>query len=144
MQLLCKFKCPLLKSKAKIFYFEFFNIHISHLSQHSIINMALKRNHKNIYNKIIVFIEFWWSPNLSFGSFDCDYTPIPPKTPFGDVLKDNVTLYSYNIVSAFAFYSSFLLFGKFDFHLHYSILPMYTSSFLIICFSLMLIIFTIR
>jgi hypothetical protein len=126
------------------FNFEFFNTHISHLAQHSTINMTLKWNHKNIYNKIIVFVEFWWLPNLLFGSFDCDYTLIPPKMPFGDVFKDNVTLYSHNIVSASAFYSSFFLFGKFDFHLHYSILPMYTSSFLIIGFSLMLIIFTIR
>jgi hypothetical protein len=148
MQLLCKFKFPLLKSKPKIFflnfYFEFFNTHINHLAQHSTSNMALKWNHKNISNKIMVFIEFWWLPNMFFGSFDCDYTPIPPKMPFDDVLKDNVTLYSHNIAFTFALYSSFLLFGNFDFHLHYSILPMCTSSFLIIGLNLMLIIFTTR
>jgi hypothetical protein len=46
MQLLFKFKVPLLKPKPKIiflnFYFELFNIHISHLTLHSMINMALK------------------------------------------------------------------------------------------------------
>jgi len=31
------------------------------------INMALKWHHKNISNKIIVFIEFWQSPNVLFG-----------------------------------------------------------------------------
>ncbi len=53
---------------------EFFNIHITHVSQHSMINMALKWHHKNVFNKIIIFIEFWWSPNMFFGPFDCDYT----------------------------------------------------------------------
>ncbi len=56
------------------FYFEFFNIHISHLTLHSMVNMALKRNHKNISNKTIVFMEFWWSLDVLFGSIDCDYT----------------------------------------------------------------------
>jgi hypothetical protein len=77
MQLLFKFKCPLLKSKPKIMFFfflEFLNIHISHLTQHSIINMALKWHHKNISNKITVFIEFWRLLNMFFGSFDCDCT----------------------------------------------------------------------
>jgi len=78
MQLLFKFKCLLLKPKPKIhilnFYFEFFNIHISHLSLDSMINMALKWHHKNISNKITIFIEFWELPNMFFGSFDCDYT----------------------------------------------------------------------
>jgi hypothetical protein len=73
MQTLSKFKGLLLKPKSKktklIFFFEFFNIHISHLARHSMINMALKWHHKNITNKIIVFIEFWWSPNF-FDSFD--------------------------------------------------------------------------
>jgi hypothetical protein len=32
---------------------------ISHLAQHSMINMALKWHHKNISNKIIIFKEFW-------------------------------------------------------------------------------------
>jgi hypothetical protein len=79
MQLLFKFKCPLLKPKPNfilfwIFVFEFFNTHISHLTQHSMINMALKWHHKNIFNKITIFIEFWWSLDVLFGSFDCDYT----------------------------------------------------------------------
>ncbi len=77
-QLLFKFKGPLLKPKPKIFFlnfeFEFFNIHISHLALHSMINMALKWHHKNISNKIIDFINFWWSHDVLFGSFDCDYT----------------------------------------------------------------------
>jgi hypothetical protein len=38
------------------------------------IDMALKWHHKNISNKIIIFIEFWWSPNVLFGLLDCDYT----------------------------------------------------------------------
>jgi hypothetical protein len=74
MQMLFKFKGPLLKLKPKLIIFEFFNIHISHLALHSMIQMALKWQHKNISNKIIVFIEFWWSPNVFFGSFDCDCT----------------------------------------------------------------------
>jgi hypothetical protein len=41
------------------FYFEFFNVHIIHLAQHSMINIILKWHHKNISNKIIVFIKFW-------------------------------------------------------------------------------------
>jgi hypothetical protein len=69
-----KFKCPLLKPKPKIYFFEFFNTHISHLVQHSTINMALKWHHKNISNKSILFIEFWWSLDMFFGSFDCDCT----------------------------------------------------------------------
>jgi len=56
------------------FYFEFFNIHISHLALHSMINMALMWHHKNITNKITIFIEFWRSPYVFFGSFDCDCT----------------------------------------------------------------------
>jgi len=78
MQLLFKFQAPLLKPKPKIFilnfYFEFFNIHISHLTLHSMTNMALKWHHKNISNKIIIFIKFWRSLNVLFGSFDYDYT----------------------------------------------------------------------
>jgi hypothetical protein len=50
------------------------NIHISHLALHSMINMTLKWHHKNIFNKIAVFIKFWWLPNVFFGSFDCDCT----------------------------------------------------------------------
>jgi hypothetical protein len=74
MQMLFKFKGPLLKTKPKIIIFEFFNIHINHLKLHSMINMALKWHHKNIYNKIIVFINFWQVPNVFFASFDYDYT----------------------------------------------------------------------
>jgi hypothetical protein len=63
MQLLFKFKGPLLKPKPKIiflnFYFQFFNTHISHLAQHCTINMELKWHHKNISNNITIFIEFW-------------------------------------------------------------------------------------
>jgi hypothetical protein len=55
MQLLFKFKGCLLKPKPKILYFEFFNIQINHLALHSMIKMALKWDHKNIFNKIIVF-----------------------------------------------------------------------------------------
>ncbi len=47
---------------------------ISHLAQHSMINMALNWHHKNIFNKIIVFIEFWLSFDVFFDSFDYDYT----------------------------------------------------------------------
>jgi hypothetical protein len=47
---------------------------ISHLAKHSTINMALKWHHKNIFNKNIIFIEFWRLPNVLFDSFDCDYT----------------------------------------------------------------------
>jgi hypothetical protein len=61
--------------KKKIeFFLEFFNIHISHLTLHSMISMALKWHHKNIFNKITVFVKFWQSPNMFFDSFDCDYT----------------------------------------------------------------------
>jgi hypothetical protein len=46
MHILFKFKVHLLKPKPKIiflnFYFEFFNTHINHVAQHSMINMALK------------------------------------------------------------------------------------------------------
>jgi hypothetical protein len=59
MQLLFKFKDPLLKPKPKINYLIFkkkiFNIHINHLTLQSMINMALKWHHKNISNKIIVY-----------------------------------------------------------------------------------------
>jgi hypothetical protein len=54
--------------------FECFNIHISHLALHSIIDMTLKWHHKNISNKIIVFIKFWQLPNVFFSLFNCDYT----------------------------------------------------------------------
>jgi len=40
------------------------------------INMALKWHHKNISNKIIIFIEFWWSLDMFFSLFDCDYTHV--------------------------------------------------------------------
>jgi hypothetical protein len=53
-----KFKCFLLKPKQKIIFFEFFNIHISHLAQHSTINMALKWHHKNISNKNTILLSF--------------------------------------------------------------------------------------
>jgi hypothetical protein len=58
VQLLFKFKGHLLKPKPKIFvfnlYFEFPNIHISHLTQLPMITMALKWHHKNISNKITI------------------------------------------------------------------------------------------
>jgi hypothetical protein len=38
------------------------------------INMALKWHQKKKSNNIIVFIAFWWLPNVLFGSFDCDCT----------------------------------------------------------------------
>jgi len=83
MQLLFKLKALLLKFKKKnwIIFGKFFNIHISHLTLHSMINKALKWHHKNISNKIIVFIEFLWSPDVLFGLFDCDYTLPFIKTP---------------------------------------------------------------
>jgi len=61
------------------FCFELFNIQINHLALHSMIKMALKWHHKNISNKIIVFIKFWQFPNVFFGSFDCDYTHVVLK-----------------------------------------------------------------
>jgi hypothetical protein len=67
MQLLFKFKSPLLKPKPKLFIFELFKIHINHLALHSMINMTFKWHHKNISNKIIVFIDFWHLPNVFFG-----------------------------------------------------------------------------
>jgi len=62
------------KTKTQNNFFEFFNIHISHLAQHSMINMTLDWHHKNISNKIIIFIEFWRFPDVFFDSFDCDFT----------------------------------------------------------------------
>jgi hypothetical protein len=56
------------------FYFELFNTDISHLAQESTINMAIMWHHKNISNKITIFIEFWWLLEVLFGSFHCDYT----------------------------------------------------------------------
>jgi hypothetical protein len=38
------------------------------------INMALKWHHKDISNKIAVFIKFWSLFDMFFGSFDCDCT----------------------------------------------------------------------
>jgi hypothetical protein len=77
MQLLFKFKGPLLKPKPNylfIYYLlEFFNAHISHLTPHSMINMALKWHHKSIPNKIIISIKFGQPLDVFFGSFDCDY-----------------------------------------------------------------------
>jgi len=68
MQLFFKFKGLLLKPKPKIFFlnifFEFFNVHISHLALHSMINMALKWHHKNISNNFTIFIKFWRLPNM--------------------------------------------------------------------------------
>jgi hypothetical protein len=55
MQILFKFKGPLLKPKPKIifnFYFEFLNTHISHLAQLPMITMTLKWHHKNILTKL--------------------------------------------------------------------------------------------
>ncbi len=59
------------------FFFEIFNIHISHLTLQSIINMTLKWHNKNISNKIIVFIEFWQLPDVLFVLFDYDCTHMP-------------------------------------------------------------------
>jgi hypothetical protein len=39
-------------------YFEFFISHISHLTQHSTINITLKWHHKNAFNNIIVLLSF--------------------------------------------------------------------------------------
>jgi hypothetical protein len=36
--------------------------------------MTLKWHHKNISNKITIFIEFWQLLEVFFGSFDYDYT----------------------------------------------------------------------
>jgi len=80
MQLLFKFQGLLLKPKLKIYFFwiSILNsstfIHINHLDKHSMINMALKWHHKNISNKITVFIKFRWLLDMFFGLFDCDYT----------------------------------------------------------------------
>jgi hypothetical protein len=78
--MLFKFKGPLLKTKPKIiffnFYFEFLNIHINHLTKFPMITMGLKWRHKNISNKITIFKEFWWLSNMIFGLFDYDYTQI--------------------------------------------------------------------
>jgi len=40
------------------------------------IKMALKWHHKNISNKITIFIEIWQFLNMFFGSFDYDCTQI--------------------------------------------------------------------
>jgi len=74
MQILFKFKGFLLRLKHKIIYFEFFNIHISHLTLHFMINMPLKWHHKNKSNKIAIFIKFWQLLDMFFGSIDCDCT----------------------------------------------------------------------
>jgi hypothetical protein len=54
--MLFKFKGPFLKPKPKIvffqFYFEFLNIHISHLAQLPMITMALKWHHKTYLTKL--------------------------------------------------------------------------------------------
>jgi hypothetical protein len=59
MQLLFKFKGPLLKPKLNFFFFNFYfevlNTHISHLTQIPMITMALKWHHKNVSNKILSF-----------------------------------------------------------------------------------------
>jgi hypothetical protein len=78
MQMLFKFKSPLLKPKPKLFfsnfYFEFPNSHIGHFTKLPMITMALKWHHKNIFNKITILKEFLQSSNIVFYSFDCDYT----------------------------------------------------------------------
>ncbi len=57
-------------------------------------NMALNWHHKNISNKIIVFLEFWQLLYVLFGSFDCDCTPFcnielaKPKLGTQDFYKD--------------------------------------------------------
>jgi hypothetical protein len=91
MQLLFKFKSPLLKQKPKktnwIFILNFFNIHISHLTLHSMINMTLKWHHKNISNKITIFIEFWWWLDVFLGSFECDYIHVSLVSKLGNYIK---------------------------------------------------------
>jgi hypothetical protein len=54
-----------------IFSFEFLDIHVIHLAQLPMINMTLKWHHINICDKIAVF---FLSPDVLFGSFDCDHT----------------------------------------------------------------------
>jgi hypothetical protein len=55
-----KFKSPLLKSNFnilnKMIFLEFFNIHINHLSQISLINMTLKWHYINLFEKIDNFL----------------------------------------------------------------------------------------
>ncbi len=56
--MLFKFKDLLLKPKPKTVFFEFFNIHISHLALDSMINMVLKWHQKYISNKITIFMAY--------------------------------------------------------------------------------------
>jgi len=56
------------------FYFELFNIHISHLTQLPMINMALKWHHKIYVTKLQFLKWFWWLSNIIFGLFNCDCT----------------------------------------------------------------------
>ncbi len=79
-----KFKGHLLKPKPKCFFLKIFFQHFFffHLALHSMIHMTLKWPHKNMSNKITIFIEFWWLPNMLFCSFDCDYT-LHLLLPFG-------------------------------------------------------------
>jgi hypothetical protein len=64
----------IIKTKTQIIIFEIFNIHINHLTLHSMINMALKWYHTNIFKKIFSFIKLWWRLTCFFGLFDCDCT----------------------------------------------------------------------
>jgi len=83
--MLFKFKSHLLNQNPILFFKNyFFNIYFSHLALHSLIHMTLKWHHKNMSNKITIVIEFWWLPNVLFGSFDCDYT-LHLLLPFGVV-----------------------------------------------------------
>jgi hypothetical protein len=61
------------------------------------INMTLKWHHKNISNQITIFIKFWQSPNVVFGSFDYDSIPMVLQGKWGslmvcggDVLMDHI------------------------------------------------------
>jgi len=76
MQLLFKFKGFFTKTKTQnLFFFKFICWNLQHSYQSfnttSMINLALKWHHKNISNNITVFIEFWWPPDMFFGSLDC-------------------------------------------------------------------------
>jgi len=58
-------------------YLDFFNIHICHLTLHSMINLELKWHHKNISNKITFFIGFGNHP-MCFLARLIVITPTPP------------------------------------------------------------------
>jgi hypothetical protein len=51
-------------------FLEFFNTHINHLTQISLINMTLKWHYINMFDRI----DSFQPSNMVFGSFGCDYT----------------------------------------------------------------------